>query len=106
MTSSLTAEAPSPGSLISGTEELYREIAGEVLAALGKIRSGEWDAKGLTSTVRDMRAFLQLVLEERVKVAKLAKQDAGIAYDYALDFEAARSEIGRRLACLRDAGGG
>ena len=42
-----------------------------------------------------------------------AKQERSFLYagsedwvNYALDFDAARSEIGRRLACLRDAGGG
>lgn len=106
MTLRLSAEDPAPKSLISETEELYREIAAEVFAALRKIRSGEWDTKGTTQTIRDMRAFLALVLEERTKVAKLGKQEAGVVHDYALDFNAARFEIGRRLACLRDAGGG
>jgi hypothetical protein len=47
-----------------------------------------------------------LVLEERTKLAKLSQREEGIAYDYALDFDEARIEIGRRLACLRDAGSG
>jgi hypothetical protein len=47
-----------------------------------------------------------MVFEERAKVAKLDKLEAGIAYDYALDLDAARDEIGRRLARLRDAGTG
>ena len=106
MTLRLSAEEPSPKSLILETEELYREIAGEVFAALRKIRSGEWDTKGTTQSIRDLRAFLQFALEERTKVAKLSKQEAGVVHDYALDFDAARIEIGRRLACLRDAGGG
>ena len=106
MTLRLSAEEPSPKSLISETEELYREIADEVFVAIRKIRTGEWDTKGTPQVVKEMRAFLQLVLEERAKVAKLSKQEAGVVYDYALDFDAARVEIGRRLACLRDAGGG
>lgn len=106
MTLRLSAEEQPPKSLISETEELYREIAGEVFAAIRKIRSGEWDTKGTTQTVKDMRAFLALILEERTKVAKLSKQEAGVVHDYALDFDTARIEIGRRLARLRDAGGG
>ncbi len=103
MTLTLSVEDTSSKSLISETEELYREIASEVFVAIRKIRSGEWDTKGTPNIVKDMRAFLQLVLEERMKVAKLSKQEAGVVYDYALDFDAARTEIGRRLACLRDA---
>ena len=106
MTLRLSAEEPAPKSLILEAEELYREIADEVFVAIRKIRTGEWDKKETPQIVKEMRAFLQLVLEERARIAKLSKQEAGVVYDYALDFDAARSEIGRRLACLRDAGGG
>jgi hypothetical protein len=47
-----------------------------------------------------------MVMDERARVEKLRKQIAGVVGDHALDFDAARTEIGRRLACLRDAGGG
>lgn len=106
MTLRLSADEPSPKSLISEAEELYHDIAGEVFAALRRLKAGDWDTKGATQAVRELRAFLQLVLEERTKVAKLSKQDAGAAGGRALDFDAARVEIGRRLARLRDAGGG
>lgn len=79
-------------------------MAGEILSILTKLRTGEWDARDATQSIREMRGALRLVLEERVKIAELSKQAAGVAYDYALDFDAARAEIGRRLARLRDAG--
>jgi len=106
MTTRLWADELTDKSLIQQLEELYREVVNEVFAAIRVIRSGELDKKETTQAVKDLRTFLQLVLEERAKVAKLEKHDAGVVYDYALDFDAARTEIGRRLACLRDAGGG
>lgn len=106
MTVTFTAGEPDPKSPVSVTEELYGVIAEEVWAVIGKLKSGELDVKGTAQSVKDMRSVLQLVLEERSKVAKLAKQESGAGGGYALDFDAARAEIGRRLACLRDAGTG
>jgi hypothetical protein len=106
MTTGLLADEPVSESPISKAEEIYREMSDEVYAAIRKIRSGEWDAKTTTHTIKEMRSFFLLVLEERTKLAKLSQREEGIAYDYALDFDEARIEIGRRLACLRDAGSG
>lgn len=88
-------------------EALYRDTAEELFRALDDLKLGKTEVlKPLVGQVRDLRGVIQLVLEERTKVAKLRKQDDGVVYHYALDFEAARAEIGRRLACLRDAGPG
>lgn len=46
-----------------------------------------------------------MALQARQKLDERNKKQRGIAHDYAIDFDAARSEIGRRLACLRSAGG-
>lgn len=93
--------------MVLAAEDLYRDVAGEVYAALTRLKAGDWDAKGATHAVKELRAFFQLILEERARVAKLHKQETGAGGGGgALDFEAARAEIGRRLACLRDAGGG
>lgn len=106
MTLKTTAVGPSPKSLISEMEDLYHDIAGEVFALLKRLKTGDWEPKSATHAVRELRSFLEFVLDERMKVAKLSKQEAGAVHDYALDFDAARDEIGRRLARLRDAGGG
>ena len=53
---------------------------------------------------RELRAATQLMLEERNRVDKLRKEIAG-GGGGALDLDAARDEIGRRLACLRRAAG-
>ncbi len=106
MTVRFTAGEPDQKSQVTAAEELYDEIAGEVRAAIRRIRSGELDVKSTTQAAKDMRQALMLVLEERSRVAKLHKEEAGCVIGYALDFDAARDEISRRLACLRDAGGG
>lgn len=92
---------------VLGVRELVNDIADELGATLRRLRAGEMgDAREMAKQIRDMRAAYQLAVEERARIAKLRKDDAGIVYDYALDFDAARDEICRRLACLRDAGDG
>ena len=107
MTLRFTAEGSEPRSLIAEAEELYQDYAVEVAAAIRKIRAGELgDLKQSVQAVKDLRAALVLTLEERAKVARLGKQHGSGGQDRTLDFDAARAEIGRRLACLRDATGG
>lgn len=99
-------DAPSVD-LLEETEELYREIAGELALAMKGVRQGEVkDAKLAAQAVKDLRTAFQMVMEERVRVEKLRRQVAGVVPAGELDLDAARAEIGRRLACLRDADGG
>ncbi len=107
MTLRFTAEGSEPRSLIAEADALYQDYATEVAAAIRRIRAGEiGDAKQSVQAVRDLRAALVLALEERAKVAKLGRQHGGDGQAWALDLDAARAEIGRRLACLRDAADG
>ncbi len=93
--------------LLDFCETTFREVAEEIARALGELRNGKLEeARVASAAVRDMKAAFQLVMEERTRVDKLRKQAAGAAGGAALDLGAARDEIGRRLACLRDAGGG
>ena len=55
---------------------------------------------------KDIREAMHLLLVERNRVDKLRKDIAGGVGAGCLDLGAARDEIGRRLACLRRAGGG
>ncbi len=87
--------------------ELFREYAEDLTRLRRKISAGETDElKDAVKLVRDLRAATQLMLEERNKVDKLRKDIAGGVGAGELDLEQARNEIGRRLACLRRAGGG
>ncbi|MCT8329234.1 hypothetical protein [Albidovulum sediminis] len=91
--------------MIAQTQTLLAATASEIEALIQRIQGGEWDGKG-ASVASELRKALALFLEERNRIAKLSKEQAGVVHDYALDFDAARIEIGRRLARLRDAGDG
>ena len=58
----------------------------------------EKDAKIVAT---ELNAATQMLMKERDRVAELRRKSAGIVGDYAIDFDAARVEIGRRLACLK-----
>ena len=86
---------------------LLGDIAAEIHAAMERLKQNQIDdLKDASRSCRDLRQALLMVFEERTKVAKLDKQEAGVVYDYALDLDAARDEVCRRLARLRDAGDG
>lgn len=96
------------GDVLALAEALYRDAAVELHRVIEALRAGEFgEIKAAQSAIRDLRATALHVLDERGKVDKLRKQVLGqVGAGGALDFDAARVEIGRRLACLRDAGGG
>ncbi|RJE81237.1 permease [Paracoccus sp. JM45] len=62
--------------------------------------------KKAMETAKTVREAVQLLMAERNKVEKLRKDIAGGVAEGGLDLDAARDEIGRRLACLRNAAGG
>lgn len=107
MTENVSGESAAPIDLLAETEDLYRQAAEDLARAGRGLRQGRIDeAKLALQAVKDLKLAFQMVMDERARVEKLRKQTAGVVGDNALDFEAARTEIGRRLACLRDAGGG
>ncbi|WP_205963857.1 hypothetical protein, partial [Pseudoruegeria sp. SK021] len=57
-----------------------------------------------SSLLKELKAILIPAVSERERLEKRRKHEAGVVNDYAVDFDAARLEIGRRLACLRAAG--
>ena len=108
MTVRFTGDAPTPEDLLGATEEFYALTLMELQRTISAIRAGEFnEVKAAQTAIRDLRATAVQVLEERGKVDKLRKQIAGhVGAGGALDLDEARAEIGRRLACLRSAGGG
>lgn len=107
MTTGNAAEGPKVEPLVDQAMGLLGEIVAEITAAKERLKRNQFDGlKEAARSCRDLRQALQMALEERAKVAKLDKLEAGVVYDYALDLDAARDEIGRRLARLRDAGDG
>ena len=108
MTIRLSGDEAAGGDILAVVDGLYRDAATELHRTIEAVRSGQMnEVKSALTAVRELRAAALLVLEERGKVDKLRKQIAGqVGAGGALDFDGARAEIGRRLACLRDAGGG
>jgi hypothetical protein len=100
--------ADGPDAVLEVAENLYRDAAVELYRTITALRLGEFtEVKAAQTAIRDLRATALHVLDERNKVDKLRKQIAGqVGAGGDLDFDGARLEIGRRLACLRDAGGG
>jgi len=88
-------------------EKLLDE-AGIVLGRLlSKARQDDPGTAGKVKTaVAELSAGWKMAVLERNRVADERRKTAGVVGSYAVDFDAARAEIGRRLACLRDAGDG
>jgi hypothetical protein len=107
MTENILAEADRPVDLLAETEDLYRLAAEDLARARRGLRGGRpEEARAALQAVKDLKQAFEWVMDERTRIEKLRKQVAGVVGTNALDFDAARAEIGRRLACLRDAGGG
>lgn len=108
MTFQFLGEGPSPEDVLGATEQLYGLAVMELYRTIGAVRAGDFtEIRAAQTAIRDLRATAVQVLEERGKVDKLRKQIAGhVGAGGALDLDEARAEIGRRLACLRNAGGG
>ncbi|MDO5641896.1 MAG: permease [Paracoccus sp. (in: a-proteobacteria)] len=86
---------------------LFRGCAEDLARLQQRLRAGELgEAKDAVKVARELRSATQMMLEERNKVEKLRKEIAGQVGEGVFDLDAARDEIGRRLACLRAAGGG
>jgi len=105
MTLIFPAGDTAPKHLLSETLEHFDDAARSLAWVIHEIKIGNYQkAKEAAVSVRDLKSAFQMAMEERTRVEKLGRQTAGIVHDYALDFDAARAEIGRRLARLRDAG--
>jgi hypothetical protein len=93
--------------LAAATEELYHETAQELARVIQMIRDGQFDqARAAAAAMKDLKSLYLMAIEERNRVEKLRKDLAGSVGTGTLDFDAARAEIGRRLARLRHAGEG
>ena len=93
--------------MLTEVENLYRTTAEELIVAVNAIKQGQFhEVKATSQSVRALKAAYIAVMEERGKVEKLRKTVAGAVGTGSLDLHAARDEIGRRLARLRDAAAG
>ncbi len=100
-------KVPPAMDVVSIADELFQSYAADLTRLRRQIQAGETEElRESAKLVRDLRAATQLVLEERNRVDKLRKDIAGNVGAGVLDLDAARDEIGRRLACLRRAAAG
>jgi hypothetical protein len=108
MTITTSAGEGSRHNLLEFTENLYREAAEDLMEAIAKVKAELGpDSKEVHASLRELRSAFHTILHERTKVEKLCQNDSdhGLGERF-LDLDAARDEIGRRLACLRNAGNG
>ncbi|GAB1363709.1 hypothetical protein MASR1M32_29450 [Rhodobacter sp.] len=95
-----------PDDVMGFTEKLFRLAVADVETAMEAILAGEGMLPRSGERIRDLAKVGLMLVEERAKVEKLRKQVAGdVGTGSELDLDAARDEIGRRLACLRAARG-
>ena len=108
MTVRFSGDVPRQEDLLGAAERLYEDAFIELERTMTAIKAGEFsEVKSAQEAIRALRAMAIAVLQERGKVDQLRKQIAGhVGAGGALDLDEARAEIGRRLACLRNAGGG
>ena len=93
--------------LLAHSEQMYARAAAALARTVKRLEQADPPPpKAATADVDGYAAAFQRVMTERDKVGKLRNQIAGTVGGRALDMDAARAEIGRRLACLRNAGAG
>ena len=105
----MTAELPPGGSradeLLRAARVHYAEISAALRDGLSTLKDG--DDKHLSTFSQAVNAYwkaIQSSYEREVDLEKRERERAGIARAYAVDLDAARAEIGRRLACLKERG--
>lgn len=107
MTLKFSVGEGTPDAVLAVTQDWLREAAEGIAQTVLAVQRGELTkAQDASAHVKALRAALELFIDERNRVEKLRKQVAGAVGTSGLDFDAARDEIGRRLARLREAGAG
>lgn len=105
MSINFSAGEKQPVNVLATTEAALVEAAEELARLIDRIKSGKFqEAKATPDAVKGLHRALEVVVLGKRDVEKLCKQVTGTVGATSLDFHAARDEIGRRLARLRDAG--
>ncbi len=93
-----------PTAALDATEFLLKDAVEDLAAALLTARTGaDAGLKSAIAAIGDLKKAFKVLMEERTRVEQFRKQIAGDVGTGGLDLDSARDEIGRRLACLRDA---
>lgn len=100
-------EGASTEQLMAFSEQMFARAAAALARTVDRLEQADPPPPKVAVTDVDGYATaFQRVMTERDKVGKLRNQIAGTVGGRTLDMEAARAEIGRRLACLRNANAG
>lgn len=82
----------------------YETAITEIDKALAAIKAGQFEETSqLSKLLGDLNKASNAAFDERARVETRQRREAGIVHEYALDFDQARDEIGRRLGRLRTA---
>ncbi|MGL4320616.1 MAG: hypothetical protein ACRCS3_07105 [Paracoccaceae bacterium] len=96
-------KAPTAEQMLAHSESILAQVAGLLSEAAKRMETG--GAVQPKAVATDASIYLQAferVMVERDKIGKLRNEIAGTVGRRSLDLDAARAEIGRRLACLRN----
>ncbi|MFK7938062.1 MAG: hypothetical protein AB8B82_01690 [Roseovarius sp.] len=87
---------------ITALEHQLADMRVDLQLLYDRIRAGELgELTNATKAISEIRAWLKIAIEAEATLEKRNKHDRGIVHDYAIDFDAARSQIGGRLDRLR-----
>ena len=107
MSINFSAGEDAPVDVLATTETALVEAAEELARLIDRIKNGKFqEARATPEAVKGLQRALEVVVIGKRDVEKLCKQATGTVGTTSLDFLAARDEIGRRLARLRDASPG
>lgn len=96
-------ESASAEQLLAFSEDMFARAAEALAETVKRLDQAEKLApKVAVNDASGFAAAFERVMLERDKIGKLRNQIAGTVGRRALDMDAARAEIGRRLACLRN----
>lgn len=91
--------------MLSEAQETYQRTTSVLNVLVRQLEANRFDHVGETTRIlRELKNALQSAINERERVEKQRDEKQGIVNGYAIDFDAARHEVGRRLARLRAAG--
>ena len=103
------APGPTPENMVSYSEQLLNHAIARLTRLLARCDDmPDQAAKELADEFRSLRKAVEIAYHERAGLQKLKAAEGGGSGGGALNLGAARSEIARRLACLRaadDSGG-
>ena len=107
MSINFSAGDDEPVDVLATAESTLIDATNELSRVINRIKAGNLqEAKATPGAVRDVNRALHALIVGTHDVRELCKKATGTFGATSLDFHAARDEIGRRLARLRDAGPG